>query len=118
MASATVQARDQLAALARADLSAGELGGGLSAALSRAVPHEGYCLIGFDPVSGLRVFTVSRDAVADSYERLWHNETVEHDLHRFTDLGQRLDPVGTLGGMDSAANCAWRSAAAASCGAP
>jgi DNA-binding CsgD family transcriptional regulator len=98
MASATVQARDQLAALARADLSAGELGGGLSAALSRAVPHEGYCLIGFDPVSGLRVFTVSRDAVADSYERLWHNETVEHDLHRFTDLGQRLDPVGTLGG--------------------
>jgi DNA-binding CsgD family transcriptional regulator len=98
MASATVQARDQLAALARADLSAGELGGELSAALSGAVPHEGYCLIGFDPVSGLRVFTVSRDAVADSYERLWHNETVEHDLHRFTDLGQRLDPVGTLGG--------------------
>jgi DNA-binding CsgD family transcriptional regulator len=29
---------------------------------------------------------------------LVHNETVEHDLHRFTDLARRPDPVGTLGG--------------------
>jgi DNA-binding CsgD family transcriptional regulator len=76
----------------------GELGEELSAALAGVVPHEGYCLIGFDPVSGLRVFIAARDAVADNFERLIHNETVEPDLHRFTDLGHRLDPVGTLGG--------------------
>ena len=30
--------------------------------------------------------------------RLAHNETVEHDLHRFTDLARLPIPVGTLGG--------------------
>jgi DNA-binding CsgD family transcriptional regulator len=98
MASSAAHARDHVIALARADLALGELAEELSAALGRVVPHEGYCLIGFDPVSALRVFTAARDAVVDSYERLWHNEKVEHDLHRFTDLARRPDPVGILGG--------------------
>ena len=98
MASSTAQARDQVAALARADLPVGELGDELSAALGGVVPHEGYCLIGFDPASGLRIFIASRHGLVNSHERLWHNENVEHDLHRFTDLGRRPDPVGTLGG--------------------
>lgn len=98
MASSAAQARDQVIALARADLPVGELGDELSAALAGVVPHEGYCLIGFDPVSGLRVFIASRNGLVNSFERLIHNETVEHDLHRYTDLACRLDPVGTLGG--------------------
>jgi DNA-binding CsgD family transcriptional regulator len=84
--------------LARADLPVGELGEELSAALRRVVPHEGYCLIGFDPVSGLRVFIAARNGLVNSFERLIHNETVEHDLHRYADLAHRPDPIGTLGG--------------------
>ena len=88
----------QVTALARADLPLHELGAELSAALSGLVPHEGYCLIGFDPVSGLRVFSAYRNTLVGSPARLVHNETVEHDLHRFTDLARRPSPVGTLGG--------------------
>ena len=88
----------QVTALARADLPLHELGAELSAALSGLVPHEGYCLIGFNPVSGLRVFSAYRNTLVGSPARLVHNETVEHDLHRFTDLARRPSPVGTLGG--------------------
>ena len=98
MASSTWQVHRQVTALAAADLPLHELGGELSAALHELVPHEGYCLIGFDPVSGLRVFQTSRDALSKDAARLVHNETVEHDLHRFTELARRPHPVGTLGG--------------------
>jgi DNA-binding CsgD family transcriptional regulator len=98
MASPAWQAHRQVTALATADLPLGELGTELSAALRGLVPHEGYCLIGFDPVSGLRTFQTARNALNDHGPRLVRNETVEHDLHRFTDLTRRADPVGTLGG--------------------
>jgi len=87
-----------VAALAQADLPLDALGEELSAALGRVVPHEGYCLIGFDPVSGLRTFQTSRDALTGDPSRIIHNEAVEHDLHRYADLAHRLNPVGTLGG--------------------
>lgn len=97
MAPSARQAHRQVTALATADLPLGELGEELSAGLGGLVPHEGYCLIGFDPVSGLRAFQTARDAINAS-ARLVHNETVEQDLNRFTDLTRRADPVGTLGG--------------------
>ena len=97
MASSTGQVHRQVTALAAADLPVPELGAELSAALGGLVPHEGYCLIGFDPVSGLRAFQTGRDALGAHGARLVRNETVEHDLHRFTDLARRADPVGTLG---------------------
>ena len=87
-----------MTALATADLPLEELGAELSAALHGLVPHEGYVLIGFDPISGLRAFQTGRDSLTAGVARLVHNETVEHDLHRFTDLARRPDPVGTLGG--------------------
>jgi len=98
MAPSARQAHRQVTALATADLPLDELGAELSAALRGLVPHEGYCLIGFDPVSGLRAFQTARDALNDNGARLVRNETVEHDLNRFTDLTRRADPVGTLGG--------------------
>ena len=93
-----MQAHDHVVALGSAALPLDELGAELSAALRGLVPHEGYCLIGFDPISGLRAFQTSRDALRVNMARLVHNETVEHDLHRFTDLASRPSPVGTLGG--------------------
>src|SRR5260370_20316147 len=98
MAPSAMQAHDHVVALGSAALPLDELGAELSAALRGLVPHEAYCLIGFDPISGLRAFQTSRDALRVNMARLVHNETVEHDLHRFTDLASRPSPVGTLGG--------------------
>jgi hypothetical protein len=89
MASSATQAQRHVSALARADLPLDELGAELSAALSGLVPHEGYCLIGFDPVSSLRTFHIDRDTLVGDSARLARNETVEHDPHRFTDLARR-----------------------------
>jgi DNA-binding CsgD family transcriptional regulator len=98
MASSAAQAYRHVSALASADLPLGELGEQLSAALGRLVPHEGYCLIGFDPVSGLRTFQTARDSLTGDPSRIVYNEAVDHDLHRYADLAQRPSPVGTLGG--------------------
>jgi DNA-binding CsgD family transcriptional regulator len=97
MAPSATQAHRHVTALAQADLPVHELGAELSAALSGLIPHEGYCLIGFDPVSGLRTFTTERNTLAGDPAPMVRNETVEHDLHRFTDLARRPSPVGTLG---------------------
>jgi DNA-binding CsgD family transcriptional regulator len=98
MASSAARAYHHVSALAQADLALDELGAELSAALSWVVPHEGDALIGFDPISGLRAFQTDRNTLVGRWARLVHNETVEHDLHRFTDLARRAKPVGTLGG--------------------
>lgn len=98
MVSSAAQARHHVSALAQADLPLHELGAELSAALDGVVPHEGYCLIGFDPISGLRTFHTDRNTLMGDPARIVHNETVEHDLHRFTDLARRVNPLGRLGG--------------------
>jgi DNA-binding CsgD family transcriptional regulator len=100
MAPPAARVRDHLIALAQADLPLDELGAEAAAALSGLIPHEGYCLIGFDPVSGLRTFTTERDTLVGDPARLVHNETAEYDLHRFTELARRPSPVGTLGSGD------------------
>jgi DNA-binding CsgD family transcriptional regulator len=98
MARSATQAHGHVAALASADLPLHELGAELSAALSGLLPHEGYALIGFDPVSGLRTFQTDRNTLVGDVAPLVRNEIVEHDLHRFTELASRPNPVGTLGG--------------------
>jgi len=98
MGSSAARAHHDVCALAQADLALDELAAELSAVLSGVIPHEGYCLIGFDPISGLRTFHTGRNALVGDPTRMVHNETVEHDLHRFTDLARRGSPIGTLGG--------------------
>ena len=83
--------------IAARDLDLGELGVELSAAIARVLPHEGYSLIGFDPISGLRTFHTSRNGLRDVERELVHNETVDRDLHRFVDLVRQPRPVGLLG---------------------
>ena len=135
MASSTWQVHRQVTALAAADLPLHELGVELSAALHGLVPHEGYCLIGFDPVSGLRAFQTARDALGRP-RRAWCI-TKQWSM---TCTGSPTWPAGLIPSgrsaaavqarrtargctkcsarKDSAANCAWRSAAAAPCGVP
>lgn len=67
-------------------------------AVSSLVPHDGYCLFGLDPVSGLRTSMLSRHGADGVAARLEHNETVESDVNRYVDLASAPVPVGVLGG--------------------
>ena len=77
-----------------------ELGAAVSSSLGRVVPHDGYCLFGFDPVTGLISLHTSRGGYRDvlrDCNRLWENEQLENDLNRLGDLARAPLPVGLLG---------------------
>jgi DNA-binding CsgD family transcriptional regulator len=65
-------------------------------ALGRVVGHDGYCLFGVDPTTGLRSVMFSRHGLTVPSEVLLHNETVERDANRYVDLARAPAPVGTL----------------------
>ena len=82
-----------------------DLAASLSEALRPVVPHDGYCLFGFDPLTGLTSFHASRNGYRDTLRdcnRLWENEQLENDLHRFSALATAAFPVGLLGTDDPA----------------
>ncbi|MEU5000697.1 helix-turn-helix transcriptional regulator [Streptomyces sp. NPDC021622] len=73
-------------AAARADTVA-DLGGELSCQLSRVVPHDGYLLSGFDPVTGARCFLASENGY-DTHAR--------RRMDREDALGRTRSPVAEL----------------------
>ena len=66
------------------------------ATVGGAVPHDGYCLLGLDPTSGLRSFLFSRNGLDGVADRLTYNENVESDVNRYADLALAEVPVGIL----------------------
>jgi DNA-binding CsgD family transcriptional regulator len=98
MVKATPQrVRAELVDLARTRLSVFDLGPAVSNAVGRMVPHEGYVLIWFDPISALRGLAIGENALQDSENLLVDNEAFHDDLNKFTDLAARARPVGLLG---------------------
>jgi hypothetical protein len=67
-------------------------------AVAAVLPHDGYCLFGVDPVSGLRSFMLSRHGLDGVVARLAHNETRERDVNRYVELARGRMPAGILGG--------------------
>ena len=69
-------------------------------AFARAVGFDGYCLFAVDPLTGLRTMMFGRHGLQVPTARLVHNETVEHDVNRYTDLisSQRMVGILALGG--------------------
>jgi DNA-binding CsgD family transcriptional regulator len=65
-------------------------------ALGRVIGHDGYCLFGVDPATGLRSVMFSRHGLTAPTEELLHNETVERDANRYVDLVAAPVPVGAL----------------------
>ena len=57
--------RAELADLGGRRLSVADLGPAVSIAVRRMVPHEGYVLIWFDPISGLRCLGIGENALQD-----------------------------------------------------
>lgn len=66
------------------------------AAVRRVVSFDGYCLLGLDPLSGMRSFLFSRHGLDGVAGRLAYNENVEADVNRYADLARADVPVGVL----------------------
>lgn len=87
----------QLADLGRQPAPIEDVGRAVSEVIGRTVGHDGYYLIWFDPVSGIRGMGFG-DRILRDRRRLVENETYDNDLNRYTDLAARRCPVGILGG--------------------
>ena len=70
-------------------------------AVARLVAHEGYALIGLDPISGRRSLMFSHNGVGPA-RALAHNEHRQHDVNRYADLARRTLPAGVLNANDMA----------------
>ena len=70
-------------------------------ALGRVVGHDGYCLFGVDPATGLRSVMFSRHGLTVPTEVLLRNETVEPDANRYADLARAAVPAGVLSPFDT-----------------
>ena len=68
------------------------------ASVATVLPHDGYCIFGVDPASGLRSYMLSRNGLDGVSGRLAYNETRERDVNRYTELARRSVPAGILGG--------------------
>ena len=72
------------------------LADGAVRALGRVVGHDGYCLFGVDPATGLRSVMFSRHGLTVPTEVLLHNETVDRDANRYADLARAPVPAAAL----------------------
>jgi len=68
------------------------------ASVATVLPHDGYCIFGVDPASGLRAFMLSRNGLDGVSGRLAYNETRERDVNRYAELARCSVPAGILGG--------------------
>ena len=89
-------ARREIAGLLADPPPGAHLADGCVRALGRVVGHDGYCLFGVDPRTGLRSVMFSRHGLTIPTEVLMHNETVERDANRYVDLLRSPVPVGVL----------------------
>jgi DNA-binding CsgD family transcriptional regulator len=86
-------ARQLLAQTVHADLPFAD---GVMRSLNSAIGFDGYCLFAVDPITGLRSAMYAAHGLKVPTERLVHNETVEHDVNRYSTLSQRQGHVGLL----------------------
>ena len=93
----TVRAARELIANTARDVPPGQLfGDAVMQSVNSAVGFDGYCLFAVDPITGLRCAMFSRYGLEASAQRHIHNETVERDVNRYTDLVRRPGHAGVL----------------------
>lgn len=93
------RAREQLEALAAQPAAGAQFAEPVMAAVVAAIGFDGFCLLGFDPASGIRSFMFCRHGVGDP-KQLARNEWDQRDLHRYSDLARARVPVGVLSDDD------------------
>lgn len=95
MIRAAADARATLEALVGEPFEAAELSHAVDAALSRVLHHDGWCLFGVDPRSGLRIAQFGGRGT-DYTSDLARNEAVMSDVNRYAELALAPVPVGWL----------------------
>ena len=89
-------ARWEIAETARESLPGGSFADAVMGSVHHAVGFDGYCLFAVDPVTGLRCAMFSQHGLTVPTERLVHNETVEQDFNRYSELIRRPGHAGVL----------------------
>ncbi len=89
-------ARQEIARLLADPPPGALLADGAVRALGRVVGHDGYCLFGVDPATGLRSVMFSRHGLTIPSEVLLHNETAEPDANKYADLVRSPVTAGVL----------------------
>jgi DNA-binding CsgD family transcriptional regulator len=89
-------ARESLIAVARRPSDGPDFAESVMTSVRDVVAFDGYCLLGLDPVTGLRSLMFSRNGLDGMADRLAHNESVESDLNRYVDLAASASPIGIL----------------------
>ncbi|MBA2953331.1 GAF domain-containing protein [Nocardioides sp. CGMCC 1.13656] len=87
--------RSNLARLAGLPMEAAEFSHEVHAVLARSLPFDGWCLVGMDPVTGLRTAQFSGRGTERTAE-MARNESLMHDVNRYRDLAVAALPAGWL----------------------
>lgn len=90
----------QLGDLARTPLAPGAQGAAVLDVAGRLLPHDGYALIGLDPLTGLRTFLLSRNGVGTARDLAQH-EFRRPDVNLYSDLARSQLPVGVTNATDT-----------------
>lgn len=95
-----VDAGSALREVGREASAPAEFASAIMDAVFDAVPFDGYCLFGTDPLSGIRSFMYSRHGLDGVAEQLTYNEFVEKDANRYRDLSTAARPIGVMSAAD------------------
>ncbi|MGZ4591919.1 MAG: LuxR C-terminal-related transcriptional regulator [Actinomycetes bacterium] len=95
MIGALADTRARLESLAGRPLEAAEFSREVSEALQRTLTFDGWCLIGFDPHTGLRTVQFGGRGTEHTAE-MARNEALMSDVNRYEELAVASVPVGCL----------------------
>jgi DNA-binding CsgD family transcriptional regulator len=95
-------AREAVARLADGGLDPQELLHEAAARVRRVVPYELAGWMTMDPDTLLPTGADQTDKPRDLIDAIWRNELFTPDVHKFTDLARRRDPVAVLSTLDAA----------------
>ena len=92
---AVADARTQLARVCGEPLEAAEFSAAVAAALGRTMSFDGWCLLGLDPLTGLRTFQLGGRGTERTAE-MARNEALMQDVNKYDELAHASSPVGWL----------------------
>ncbi len=95
MASTVKEARGQFLDLVGRPASGPDFGAAVAEVVQPLLPFDGWCLLGLDPINGLRTFQFGGRGTEHTVE-MAANEAFQDDVNKYTELGCATVPVGWL----------------------
>jgi DNA-binding CsgD family transcriptional regulator len=84
-----------------------EFGAVVSSAVRSLIAFDGWCLLGLDPINGLRTFQFGGHGVENTVENA-RNESLMSDVNQYADLARHQTPIGWLSQDHAAAGTSYR----------